>query len=46
MTIKEMTKQNFDRGLWTLEMVQALVNKGKLTQEQYNEITGETTPLQ
>ena len=40
MTIKDMAKRNYDRGLWTVEMLSALVEKGKLTQNEYDEITG------
>lgn len=40
MTIKDMAKRNYDRGLWTVEMLSALVEKGKLTQSEYNEIIG------
>ena len=42
MKIADMAKKNFERGLWTVEMVAALVAKGKLTAEEYREITGET----
>lgn len=42
MTIKEMAKKNYERGLWTVEMLAALVAKGKMTEADYNEITGET----
>ena len=41
MTVFDMAKKNYDRGLWTVEMIAALVVKGKLTAEQYAEITGE-----
>ena len=37
-------KQYFEAGLWTPEMVQNAVRKGKLTAEQYQEITGEIYP--
>lgn len=40
MTIYDMAKQNYLRGTWTLEMLQALVAKGKLSQAQYEDITG------
>lgn len=40
MTIKDMAKRNYDRGLWTVEMLSALVEKGKLTQSEYDEIIG------
>ena len=41
MTIKEMAKKNFERGLWTIEMLQRLVEVGKLSAIDYQEITGE-----
>jgi len=41
MTIKEMAKKNFDRGLWTIEMLHRLVEVGKLSAIDYQEITGE-----
>ena len=41
MTVFDVAKKNYDRGLWTVEMIAALVVKGKLTAEQYTEITGE-----
>ena len=41
MTIKEMAKKNFERGFWTIEMLQRLVEVGKLSAIDYQEITGE-----
>lgn len=41
MSIFDMAKRNYDRGLWTKEMIKALVVKGKLTAEEYEQITGE-----
>jgi hypothetical protein len=41
MTIKEMAKKNFERGLWTIEMLHRLVEVGKLSAIDYQEITGE-----
>lgn len=41
MNIFEMAKKNYNRKLWTVEMLQALVNKGQLTQEQFDEIMDE-----
>lgn len=41
MTIKEMVKKNYERGLWTIEMLDRLVGIGKLTSEDFKEITGE-----
>lgn len=37
----EMIKNNFDRGLWTTQMVAVAVKKGVITPTQYKEITGE-----
>jgi len=36
-----MIKKNYDRGLWTKQMVAICVIKGVITAEQYMEITGE-----
>jgi hypothetical protein len=41
MTIKEMAKKNYERGLWTIEMLHRLVEVGKLTAIEFKEITGE-----
>lgn len=41
MNIFDMAKKNYDKGLWTKEMVFALVGKGLLTQAEYDEIVGE-----
>lgn len=37
----EKIKRWYAQGLWTAAMVQNAVNKGVITQEQYEEITGE-----
>ena len=37
----ETIKRNFDRGLWTKQMVAMAVRRGVITPEQYREITGE-----
>ena len=37
----EKIKEYYDRGLWNKEMVRNAVIKGKITEEQYREITGE-----
>lgn len=42
MTTKDIAKKNFDRGLWSTEMLVKLVNKGKLTSTEYEEIVGST----
>lgn len=38
----EKIKDYYDRGLWNKTMVRNAVIKGKITQEQYTEITGES----
>lgn len=38
----ELVKRNYDRGLWTAQMVRLAVRKGVITKEQFKEITGET----
>ena len=40
MTFK-MIKRNFDGGLWNKQMVATAVQKGVISAEQYQEITGE-----
>ena len=40
----EMIKQNYDRGLWTKQMVKVALDKGVITAAQYKEITGEKVP--
>lgn len=40
MTTKELCKQNYGR-TWSAEMLAKLVAKGKLTEAEYQEITGE-----
>lgn len=37
----DIIKKNYERGLWTKEMVKIAVKKGAITAEQYFEITGE-----
>jgi len=37
----EMIKKNYDRGLWSKQMVAVAVKKGIITPEQYKEITGD-----
>jgi len=36
----EKIKSYFDRGLWTAEMVANAVVKGKITADEYKQITG------
>lgn len=40
MTTKELCKQNYGR-TWSAEMLAKLVEKGKLTEAEYADITGE-----
>lgn len=40
MTTKELAMKNYKRGLWTDDMVARLVAKGKITADDYKEITG------
>ena len=40
MTNFEIAQKNFGRGLWSDDMLVKLVNKGKLTMEEYKEIVG------
>ena len=42
MTNFDLAKKNYDRGLWTGDMLARLVVKGKLTSDEYKAITGET----
>ena len=37
----DIIKRNFDKGLWTKQLVKMAVKKGVITKEQYTEITGE-----
>ena len=37
----DIIKKNYERGLWTKQMVAIAVKKGVITPEQYKEITGE-----
>lgn len=34
-------KRNYDKGLWSKQMVKVAVKKGVITQKEYQEITGE-----
>lgn len=38
--IYEMAKKNYPR-LWNIDMLRNLVDKGRITPEQFKEITGE-----
>ena len=37
----EIIKKNYEKGLWTKEMVKIAVKKGIITAKQYKEITKE-----
>jgi len=37
----KIIKSNYERGLWSKQMVAVAVRKGVITSEQYKEITGE-----
>ena len=41
----EQIKKNFERRLWNKKMVKVAVEKGVITAEQYEEITGEKLVL-
>ncbi len=41
MTAYELAKKYYEQGNWSKDRLAALVNKGKLTKEEYREITGE-----
>ena len=43
MTTKELAKKNYPR-CWTDDMVQKLVVRGKITSDDYREITGNDYP--
>jgi uncharacterized XkdX family phage protein len=40
--MRERIEKWYKMGLWTKDMVRSAVDKGKLTVEEYAEITGET----
>ena len=46
VNVYEKAAEYYSRGLWSIAQLEALVGKGKLTQEQVNEIigVGESTP--
>lgn len=37
----KMIKKNYDKGLWSKQMVKVAVKKGVITKEEYKDITGE-----
>jgi len=42
----EMIKRNYERGLWSKQMVAVAVKKGVITPQQYEEIVGEPYQIQ
>ena len=36
-----MIKKNFEKGLWSVQMVKVAVKKGVITKEQFKEITSQ-----
>lgn len=38
----EKAKEKYDSGAWTKAMLKVLVAKGKITEAEYEEITGQT----
>lgn len=38
----DIVKRNYEKGLWTKQLVRMAVRKGVITPEQYKEIIGET----
>ncbi|HIT18138.1 MAG TPA: XkdX family protein [Candidatus Fimivivens faecavium] len=44
MSNKEMAERNYTKGMWTDSMLCTLTAKGKLTAEEYEEITGSKYP--
>ena len=41
----KMIKRNYDKGLWSKNMVKTAVRKGVITKEEYKEITTEEYSL-
>ena len=37
----KMIKKNYEKGLWSKQMVKVAVKKGVITREEYKEITSE-----
>lgn len=38
----KIAKKNYDNGMWNLAMIQNLLRLGRITQEEYDDIVGET----
>ena len=41
----KMIKKNYEKGLWSIQMVKVAVKKGVITKEEYKEITSEENTL-
>ena len=41
----ETVKKNYDKGLWSIQLVKMAVKKGIITKEEYKEITGFVYPV-
>lgn len=37
----EMAKRNYEKGLWNLDMLMNFVALGRITEDEYEEITGQ-----
>ena len=37
----KMIKRNFEKGLWSIQMVKTAVKKGVITKEEFKEITNQ-----
>ena len=40
-TVYKIAKHNYDAGLWNRSMVENLLNLGRLTQDEFDDIVGE-----
>jgi len=40
----DLIKKNYDKGLWTKQMVRVALDKGVIDKAQYKEITGDNAP--
>lgn len=38
----KIAKSNYQSGKWTLAMLKAVLAKGRITQDEYNEIVGDS----
>lgn len=46
MSVYELAKKNYDRGLWAKEMLATLMAKGLLSAEGFQEITGDGAAIE